>query len=338
MKKAGMFERSLSRHGRLLWGLGMAGLLGAAAAPAPCRGGSPGIDRRAVGTFVCRSEIPLAEVAPLLAELEQLQIDLVQMLGIPRANEPIELLLFRSKRGYERYLSENLPGLTRRRAMYVKSGGPGRVYTYRSPRLETDVRHECTHGLLHAALPAVPLWLDEGLAEYCEVPREKRAFDNPYLSGLRWSLWIGRVPRLEELEKKDKLENTDREDYRNAWAWVHFLLHGPPEGHEELLGFLSDLRTTTTPRPLSERLRDRMPNLEAKFTAHFNTWQRRPDTGARRVLGSGSFGSGNPDERPITQKPPRLGPGARLAPPIARSQSPGPTDWTLQPPFAGRAR
>ncbi len=289
VKKAGMFERNLTRHGRLLWGLGMAGLLGAAAAPAPCRGGSPWVDQRAVGRFICRSEFPLADIAPVLAELEQLQIDLIQMLAIPPANEPIELLVFRSQRGYERHLSEVLPGSTHRRAMYVKSGGTGRVYAYRSPQLETDLRHECTHGLLHAALPTVPLWLDEGLAEYCEIPREKRAFDNPYLSSLRWSLWLGKAPKLEELERKEKLESTGRVDYRNAWAWVHFLLHGPAEGHEEFIGFLEDLRSTTTPRPLSERLRERMPNLEAKFTAHFNTWQRRPDTGARRVLGSGKL-------------------------------------------------
>jgi hypothetical protein len=265
----------------------MAWILGAATVTVPCYAASPWLDQRAVGTFVCRSEFPLAQIAPLMDELEQLQIDLVEMLGIPRAREPIELLLFRTKTGYERYLSQNLPGLTRRRAMYVKSGGPGRVYAYRSPQFETDVRHECTHGLLHAALPAVPLWLDEGLAEYCEAPRERRAFDNPYLSSLRWSLWIGRAPRLEDLEKKEKLENTGREDYRNAWAWVHFLLHGPLEGHDEMLAFLSDLRSTTAPRPLSHRLRERIPDLEAKFTAHFNTWQRRPEGTARRVLGSG---------------------------------------------------
>ncbi len=289
VKQAGMLARNFDPFDRSVWRLGMAWVLGAAAVPAPCRGGSPWVDERAVGTFVCRSEFPLTDVGPLLAELEQLQTDLVQMLGIPRAKEPIELLLFRSKRGYEQYLSENLRGLTRRRAMYVKSGGLGRVYAYRSPQLETDVRHECTHGLLHAALPAVPLWLDEGLAEYCEVPREKRAFDNPYLSSLRWSLWIKRPPRLEELEKKENLESTGREDYRNAWAWVHFLLHGPREGREELLALLGDLRSTTTPRPLSERLRERMPNLEAKFTAHFNTWQRRPETSARGVVGSGKL-------------------------------------------------
>ncbi|GIT30210.1 MAG: hypothetical protein Ct9H300mP1_22560 [Planctomycetaceae bacterium] len=32
-----------------------------------------------------------------------------------------------------------------------------------------DLRHEFTHGVLHSSLKRVPLWLDEGLAEYFEV-------------------------------------------------------------------------------------------------------------------------------------------------------------------------
>jgi hypothetical protein len=43
------------------------------------------------------------------------------------------------------------------------------VFAYRGEDFETDLRHECTHALLNAALPVVPLWLDEGLAEYFEV-------------------------------------------------------------------------------------------------------------------------------------------------------------------------
>ena len=27
------------------------------------------------------------------------------------------------------------------------------------------------HGYLHSAFPSIPLWLDEGLAEYFETPR-----------------------------------------------------------------------------------------------------------------------------------------------------------------------
>ena len=44
------------------------------------------------------------------------------------------------------------------------------VYTYWGDRIQQDLRHELTHALLHSVLKDVPLWLDEGLAEYFELP------------------------------------------------------------------------------------------------------------------------------------------------------------------------
>jgi hypothetical protein len=134
---------------------------------------------------------------------------------------------------------------------------------------------------LHAALPLVPLWLDEGLAEYYEVAAAKRAYDNEYLGTLRWSARLGVVPSLEKLEKKEDLEETGRSDYRNAWAWVHFLLHGSPEGREELIQYLADLQKGGSPGAMSDRLRRRLPLLEDQFTNHYRSWRKPPAIAAR---------------------------------------------------------
>ena len=40
--------------------------------------------------------------------------------------------------------------------------------------LRTDLRHELTHALLHGVLKDVPLWLDEGLAGFFELPPDAR--------------------------------------------------------------------------------------------------------------------------------------------------------------------
>ena len=40
-------------------------------------------------------------------------------------------------------------------------------------------------GARFAALPFVPLWLDEGFAEYFETPAADRASGSPYLAGLK---------------------------------------------------------------------------------------------------------------------------------------------------------
>ena len=139
-------------------------------------------DHREVGPFVCRADFPLQGMEGLLADLDELQGDLSESLGIPPAQERIEIYLFGDESSYHRYLKTYFPQLPYRRALFAKLGGPGMVFAYRGKEFETGLRHECTHALLHAALPSVPLWLDEGLAEYFQEPRAKRAYDSRHLS------------------------------------------------------------------------------------------------------------------------------------------------------------
>ncbi len=243
------------------------------AATRPCQA-QQWVDARVAGPFVCRAEFPLGEYAGLLGELVQIQADLTRCLGIPPARQPIDLYLFRDQASYERFLKQRLPDVAYRRALYVKSQGSAVVLAYQSRELATDVRHECTHALLHAVLPVVPLWLDEGLAEFFEVPRQQRAFDNPHLRALRWNLWLGSGMTLEELEKQGDWSKMGRTEYKYSWAWVHFLLYGPKEAHAELVRYLADIQAATPPGDLSQRLKRRVPSLQRRFAAHIRSWKR----------------------------------------------------------------
>ena len=69
------------------------------------------------------------------------------------------------------------------------------------------------------------------------------------------------------------VDSMDVADYRRAWAWVHFMLHGPPEAREELINFLKDIAAHSPPGQLSERLSRRIPDLERSFVTHFSTWR-----------------------------------------------------------------
>jgi len=131
------------------------------------------------------------------------------------------------------------------------------------------VRHECTHALLHAWLPSVPLWLDEGLAEYFEAPREQRAAENPHHATLKNMIRGGQMPQLVELEEITELADMGRDEYRDAWAWVHFALHGPPSARAELLRYLADLEAGGDPGRLSDRLRRKIPELDRRLAEHF---------------------------------------------------------------------
>lgn len=226
-------------------------------------------DARIAGPFICRADFSLAGLEGLLESLSTLQNDLIQSLDIAAAKEPIEIYLFHDQATYNGYMKKYLPGLPNRRALYVKSQGPGRVFAYWSRDFEVDLRHECTHALLHAALPVVPLWLDEGLAQFFEVTAPRRNQGHPHLGSVRWNTRWGYVPKVQDLEAKADISQMGRSEYRDAWAWVHFMLLGPVPAREELKGFLADLHHSTPPGRLSERLAGRLPKLEAEFTEHF---------------------------------------------------------------------
>lgn len=231
-------------------------------------------DERAAGPFLCHADFSLAGNEHLVVELAQLQRDLAPLLGRRQLAEPIHLFLFADQATYRAYLKQYFPGVPDRRALFVKGRGPGMVFAHRNSDFEVDVRHECTHALLHATRSNVPLWLDEGLAEYFEAPPDERSFDSPHLRLVRWSTRVGRTPRIEALEGLDNVEAMGRGEYRDAWAWVHFMLHGPTAAREEMIAYLDDLAAQRSTAPLSKRLRARLPDLERQFLDHFRLWVR----------------------------------------------------------------
>jgi Protein of unknown function (DUF1570) len=239
-------------------------------AGAPTRAENRWPDERQAGRFLCHADFSLVEEQPLLDEVSRLQSELGAILGAPTSREPVHLFLFQAKTTYQTYLEQYFPRVPNRRALFIKtSRGPGMVFACQGTDFEIDVRHESTHALLHAWLPDVPLWLDEGLAEYFEVPRAARAANNPHQAAVQALIRSGSLPRLNELESLTKVEDMGRPEYRDAWAWVHFMLHGPPEAREELQRYLSEIAARSEPGRLSDRLRRRLPDLNRRIAEHF---------------------------------------------------------------------
>ncbi len=145
------------------------------------------------------------------------------------------------------------------------------VFAFQSREMPVDLRHESTHAVLHSILPMVPLWLDEGLAEYFEVPPAARYRQNPHLAEIRTRLRWRRPPSLKKLEELRDVSEMHSDQYRDAWAWAHFLLHGPPTAQEELQRFLADIQSYTPPGRLDVRLARRIPLVEQDFAEHFRS-------------------------------------------------------------------
>jgi hypothetical protein len=212
------------------------------------------IDQRQVGPFVCQAAFPLAGHEKLLAELAPLERELSRVLAVQPCKSPVYLYLMASERQHKAYIAERFPEIPYRRALFIKQDGRSSVFAYLNTELPDDVRHECTHALLHADLPVVPLWLDEGLSEYFEVEKSMRARHHSHLKKLKWDLENQRFVDMPALESKQKLEEMTSTDYRFSWAWVHYMLHGPVAAHAELVTFLNDVRNRVSPGHLSERL------------------------------------------------------------------------------------
>lgn len=221
-----------------------------------------------VGNFHCHADFPFGRDELLLAQLGDLSRDISEILGLPPSSEPVHLFLFHDRETYQAYLKQHFPRAPGRRALFIKQKGPGMVFAFKGDEFEIDVRHESTHAVLHSVVQDLPLWLDEGLAEYFEVPRADRPSNNPHLANLRKEMRAGHLPRLETLEAITDFANLGRDEYRDSFAWVHFLLHGPRPAHEELVAFLADRQAGRESEPLGSRLRRRIPDLDRRFVEH----------------------------------------------------------------------
>ncbi|MBM79784.1 MAG: hypothetical protein CMJ78_04235 [Planctomycetaceae bacterium] len=251
--------------------IGLALFLVAIFGAEPVRADDAWIDSHRGRVFQYRSEFRV-DSEPLIKQLDALKRDVESTLAI-RSSGPIQLNLFRNRTTYMHHIGQRHPEGMQRRALFVKGPDLSRVYVYRQLSIETDIRHESTHAVLHNALPYLPLWLDEGLAEYFEVPATQRAGKNPHHSRLKWSIRFGWSPSLQKLEQRDGLTDIKSADYRESWAWVHFMLHGPKAAKSVLVQYIKDIQSENPPGRLSTRMHKALPNANAQLVHHIKTWK-----------------------------------------------------------------
>ncbi|QDV35863.1 hypothetical protein [Tautonia plasticadhaerens] len=279
-----------ARIARLVLVLGILAATGCSTLPTrdPAIGstGNPLIPTRhqaRVGAFRVSSNVPIEEDDPALEALAGLEGRLGRVLGLraPDADPPIDVYILDDEHAFTTFLTFHHPELPTRRAFFLAAGEEAAVYTARGEHLEEDLRHEATHALLHRAGGEVPLWLDEGLAEYFEVEpgtlapeavARFRKLASAYRDGWR--------PDLARLEALDDVAAMSPTDYREAWAWTLLLLHGP--GRDELVAHLDRLRTDPGISPaLSESIRADLATLNRQFLARVAPGKADPDGSPR---------------------------------------------------------
>jgi len=243
------------------------------------------IDTRIVGAVRYHADFPLDQEYEILRELKNIQKDLSQYLAIPKPRETIEVFFFNAEESYRKFLAVEFPDAPfDRRALFIKEKGPGMVLVVRNPEMNEDLRHEMTHAFLHSTIRYVPLWLDEGLAEYFEKPRETRATENPYFKTIARKIMFGSVPSLSGLEKLLYFDQMGAEEYCHAWSWVHFMIHHSRKTHETLAGYIRLLDEYGEKTPRIERyLLSTSPDLKKEYLDHFRNWKDHLSSKSRRV-------------------------------------------------------
>jgi len=237
-----------------------------------------------MGPFLFLSDSRLQPNDPLFEDLTGLRDQVTRELNLPPGNALVQVHLFEERDRYEHFMSKNYPRLPKRRAFFVaqpRFAGAAEellVYTYVGDRIQQDLRHELTHALLHSVLKDVPLWLDEGIAEFFETPPGNDGLNPEHLRLLRAD---NARPNLARLENLAEVKDMKPAEYREAWAWVHLMLRSRPEARNVLLQYLRELRTNPQPGPLRTRLVAVWPRPEDALAEHVARLEQSPLAAAR---------------------------------------------------------
>jgi hypothetical protein len=213
-----------------------------------------------VSQFTFVHDFDLNREQPIFRELAELREQVFQDLKLPHSTKLIKVYLFEDQERYEAFMRATYPDLPNRRAFFVaQPGGVGvgeelLVFTYWGRRVREDLRHELTHAMLHSVLKDVPLWLDEGIAEYFEIPPEWKGVNPGHLEQARAGTATALQPNLRRLEALSQVNDMTPGEYREAWAWVHLMLHDKPEARNVLINYLQHLRSNPHAPPLSAQL------------------------------------------------------------------------------------
>ena len=227
--------------------------------------------------LVIHSNFPLSAHHRLFEELTAQRADLCGRLALPCSDEPIHVYLFETAEEFEGFVRLHHPQFPDRRAFFIETDARLSIYAQWGDRMAEDLRHEVTHGYLHSVLPDIPLWLDEGIAKFYEMPRGQRGLNRPLLDRLLVEMerehW---QPNLRRLEQFPPTYNMTLDDYVEAWAWTHWLMESRPECLDVLRGYLADLRRNAAAPPLSARLTALLGHPDEALLEHV----RRLNTGA----------------------------------------------------------
>ncbi|HEY3568563.1 MAG TPA: tetratricopeptide repeat protein [Thermoanaerobaculia bacterium] len=117
------------------------------------------------------------------------------------------------------------------------------------------IYHEYLHYLMHTNFAALPLWLNEGLAEYYstfQVARDEARIGLPIPEHILWLRQHALIPFATLFAVTDKSPEYNEADrrggfYAESWALVHYMISGNPERRRQASEYLRLVQAGTPP-------------------------------------------------------------------------------------------
>ena len=233
-----------------------------------------------VGRVHLHTDFNLPRRHRLIQEIRAKQAAILSRLRIGKSDESVDVFLFENEPEYQRFVQARFPLLPRRRAFFLKDDTQLSVYAHWNPHVSTDISHEVTHGLLHSVIPNLPLWLDEGLAEYFEVTRGNRGLNRDHVlllvSRYRQKQWSPNLSRLESITQPGQMSQID---YAESWLWAHLLMESTEDHLFILREYLSQLENFGEAISMNDLLNQMHEDLNDHLLAHLLALANELQTG-----------------------------------------------------------
>ncbi len=215
------------------------------------------------------SDVPMPRNHRLIEEITARRRDIASDLLLPLSDEPINIYVFENVADFEGFVGKRHSAFPDRRAIFVRNDTTLNVYAWWGEHVGEDLRHEVTHGYLHSVVPGIPLWLDEGLAEYYERPRGSEKLHEEHVASLvnvvREKAWS---PDLRKLESLRDAATMSQLEYAESWLWVHYLMRSGDANRQLLQDQLARLRMKGDSEPVSMVMGEELPLHHSRVLDH----------------------------------------------------------------------
>ncbi|MEO8070219.1 MAG: DUF1570 domain-containing protein [Acidobacteriota bacterium] len=230
--------------------------------------------------FVFIGDARESEIRRVAQKLEQFRETLVRILGEPALRSPVPtvVFVFANDRSFAPYrpLANGRPVET---VGYFEASEPIN-YIALVPSTDRDdlrvVFHEYTHLIVHTQMGTLPLWMEEGLAEFYESVEERDGgrivlLGRPEAASVH-ALTSRTMPLADllGLERSSRLYTGQSAGtfYAQAWALVHYLLTSRPRAGQ-LATYIGEIRNgAEPPKAFAAAFKTDVATLDVELTRY----------------------------------------------------------------------